>query len=116
MPCCSVQLLTYTSWQRAADRHRTAQGLPLDAESIAAGIVADAVHVGEVSIEVAEERLGPICALLIRDMIKVRTLPSRCDVYDDVSTATVRELCLSFYDARCVLVRLLIKHDGLQHC
>ncbi len=76
------------------------QGLPLDAESIAAGIVADAVHTGDVSIKLAGERLGPICALLIQDMIKVRTLPGRCDVYDDVSTATVRELCLNFYDAR----------------
>ena len=76
------------------------QGLPLDAESIAAGIVADAVHSGEVSHELAEERLGPICALLIQDMLKVRTLPSRCDVYDDVASGTVRELCLNFYDAR----------------
>ena len=78
----------------------TVQGLPLDAESIAAGIVADAVHSGEISHELAEERLGPICALLIQDMLKVRTLPSRCDVYDDVASGTVRELCLSFYDAR----------------
>ena len=79
------------------------QGLPLDAESIAAGIVADAVHTGELSIELAGERLGPICVLLIQDMLKVRTLPSRCDVYDDVASATVRELCLNFYDARSVL-------------
>lgn len=79
------------------------QGLPLDAESIAAGIVADAVHSGELSIELAAERLGPICVLLIQDMLKVRTLPSRCDVYDDVASATVRELCLNFYDARSAL-------------
>lgn len=47
------------------------QGLPLDAESIAAGIVADAVHEGRLSLEAAEDRLGPICALLIQDILKV---------------------------------------------
>ena len=84
-------------------KSQSVQGLPLDAESIAAGIVADAVHTGELSIELAGERLGPICVLLIQDMLKVRTLPSRCDVYDDVASATVRELCLNFYDARSAL-------------
>ncbi len=49
------------------------QGLPLDAESIAAGIVASAVHEGQLPLAVVEERLGPIPALLIRDMLKVHS-------------------------------------------
>lgn len=48
------------------------QGLPLDAESIAAGIVAVAVHERQLPLRVVEDRLGPIPALLIRDILKVQ--------------------------------------------
>ncbi|BDA46038.1 probable GTP diphosphokinase CRSH, chloroplastic at N-terminal half [Coccomyxa sp. Obi] len=93
----------------------SAQGVPLDAESIAAGIVASAVHEGQLPLGVVEDRLGPIPALLIRDMLKVRTLPQRCDVYDDVATGALRELCLNFYDARAIVVEVCRRADDLCH-
>lgn len=39
-------------------------------------------------------------------MLQVRTLPDRCDVYDDVATGALRELCLNFYDARAIVVEV----------
>jgi hypothetical protein len=63
------------------------QGLPLDAESIAAAIVADAVHDGRLPLEAVEERLGPICALLIHDILKVHSHISTCPFLLNVLTA-----------------------------
>ena len=81
------------------------QGVPLDAESIAAGMVADAVDAGRLSLEVVDERLGAIAGLLVRDLLRVRGLPQCCDVYNDVATGALRELCLNYYDARCAADR-----------
>lgn len=44
---------------------------------------------------------------------QVRTLPQRCDVYDDVATGALRELCLNFYDARAIVVEVCRRADDL---
>lgn len=62
------------------------QGFPLDAESIAAGILVDAVAAQRLSLGLVDHRLGPAVANLIEDIIKVRKLPSRVDLYDDVAS------------------------------
>lgn len=62
------------------------QGFPLDAESIAAGILVDAVAAQRLSLGVVDHRLGAAVANLIQDIIKVRRLPSRVDLYDDVAS------------------------------
>ena len=81
------------------------QGVPLDAESIAAGMVADAVDAGQLPLELVDERLGAIAGLLVRDLLRVRGLPQCCDVYNDVATGALRELCLNYYDTRRVADR-----------
>lgn len=43
----------------------------------------------------------------------MRTLPQRCDVYDDVATGALRELCLNFYDARAIVVEVCRRADDL---
>ena len=63
-----------------------AEGVPLDAESIAAGILAEAVSVGSLSTRVVEARLGSGVAQLLHDIMRVRALPKRLDIYDDVAT------------------------------
>ena len=62
------------------------QGFPLDAESIAAGILVDAVASQRLSLELVDDRLGLAVANLIEDIIKVRKLPSRVDLYDDTAS------------------------------
>lgn len=62
------------------------QGFPLDAESIAAAILVDAVAGQRLSLELVQHRLGTAVATLIGDVIKVRRLPSRVDLYDDVAS------------------------------
>ena len=48
-------------------------------------------------------------------MCQVRTLPQRCDVYDDVATGALRELCLNFYDARAIVVEVCRRADHLSN-
>lgn len=62
------------------------QGFPLDAESIAAGILVDAVAAQRLPLALVDHRLGPAVASLIEDIIKCRKLPSRVDLYDDVAS------------------------------
>ncbi len=62
------------------------QGFPLDSESIAAGILVDAVAAQRLSLGLVDARLGSPVANLIEDVLKVRRLPSRVDLYDDVAS------------------------------
>ncbi|KAK9868152.1 hypothetical protein WJX84_011061 [Apatococcus fuscideae] len=92
-----------------------AEGVPLDAESIAAGILAEAVSVGSLSTRVVEARLGSGVAQLLHDIMRVRALPKRLDIYDDVATSSLRELCLAFYDMRATVVEVVARAMHLEH-
>ncbi len=66
-----------------------ADGVPLDAESLAAGILAEAVSSGGLSTGVVEAQLGtagPGVAKLLNDIMRVRALPQRLNIYDDEAT------------------------------
>ena len=63
-----------------------ADGIPLDSESIAAGILAEVVSSGSLCTSVVEAQLGPGVAKLLHDVMRVRALPKRLDIYDDVAT------------------------------
>lgn len=89
------------------------QGFPLDAESIAAGILVDAVAAQRLSLGLVDDRLGSAVATLIKDVIKVRRLPSRVDLYDDVASSSLRELALTFYDTRAIVVELVARLVGM---
>lgn len=60
--------------------------MPLDAETIAAGVLVEAVANQHVSVALVEQRLGLGVANLLQDVVKVRQLPSRVDLYDDVAS------------------------------
>lgn len=116
-------------------------GLPLDAEAIAAGVLADVLahhhHLGggnsggaagdataggpglgagrglTHSLLLIEHRVGAGVAHLVHDVLRVRALPSRVDLYDDEAAAALRELCLSFYDPRATAVEVACRLEGL---
>ena len=115
-----------------------AAGLPIDAESIAAGILAEVLLAqpaapspsssggssssgggggeGGLTLAVVEERLGPIVAQLVHDVQRARALPARVELLDDTAAAALRELCLAFYDVRATAVEVVSRLDILCRC
>jgi hypothetical protein len=63
-----------------------ANGLPLDAASIAAGIVAEAVDVAALHIRSVQAKLGPEVAGLVHDVLAVRHATDRVQLYDDANS------------------------------
>lgn len=70
------------------------QGVPLDVETVAAGMLSEAVASQHLSLAVVEARVGSQVANLIEHVLKVKRLPSRVDLYDDV---TSRSACCSLF-------------------
>lgn len=66
-----------------------ASGLPLDAASIAAGIVAEAVDVAALHIRSVQAKLGPEVAGLVHDVLAVRHATDRVQLYDDANSRCV---------------------------
>lgn len=63
-----------------------ANGLPLDAASIAAGIVADAVDAALLHIRTVQAKLGQEVAGLVHDVLAVRHAPDKAQIYDDANS------------------------------
>ncbi|CAG9462056.1 unnamed protein product [Pedinophyceae sp. YPF-701] len=82
-------------------------GMGTDSETVAAGLVLEAVSNGDISLESVERELGPIVGSIVHDALVVRRAPQRVDLYDDDASAAIRELCLSFYDTRATVVELV---------
>lgn len=98
-----------------------AAGLPVDAESIAAGILAEVLLAGahtpgawhpppapagssaesssssggsgSLNLQVIEERVGPIVAQLVHDVQRARQLPARVELLDDTAARWVLLSC-----------------------
>lgn len=66
-----------------------ANGLPLDAASVAAGIVADAVDAAALHIRTVQAKLGSEVAGLVHDVLAVRHAPDRAQIYDDANSRCV---------------------------
>ena len=89
-------------------------GLPIDVDSIAAGILAEAFPRGlPLPDDAVAQRLGPAVAALLSDVAKVSRLPARIDLYDDGAAAALRELCLNFYDVRATAVEVVSRLHAL---
>jgi hypothetical protein len=69
-----------------------ANGLPLDAASIAAGIVAEAVDVAALHIRSVQAKLGPEVAGLVHDVLAVRHATDRVQLYDDAHSRCAERL------------------------
>lgn len=88
-------------------------GFPIDHEVIAAAIVAEAADLDLLDARAVEAKLGPGVLALLRDIHRVRTLPSRVELLDDEAASGLRELCLSFYDVRAIVVEVVSRHIAL---
>lgn len=64
-------------------------GLPLDAESIAAAVLGDAMQLGLLDIRTVEARLGMNVASLLHDLLRVREAGEKVELYDDDASRSV---------------------------
>ncbi|MEW5301840.1 MAG: hypothetical protein WDW38_008472 [Sanguina aurantia] len=92
-----------------------ASGLPLDAEAIAAGIIAEAAGEGLVHSSIISDRLGPNVAMLVHDVLRVRSAPGRVPMYDDGASSAIREWCLAVHDVRASVVEVVSRWNELRH-
>lgn len=70
----------------------------MDAATLAAGVLVEAVAAGTLSEAAVEAELGPAVGRLLHDSGRVRALPSRVDSYDDDTARALRQFCLAFHD------------------
>jgi len=89
--------------------------LRLGAETTVAGLLADAVHRGAVSLEQVEGVAGASVAALTHDAARLRALPARGAAHDDASARALRNFCLAFHDARSIAVALAWRLDLMRH-
>jgi GTP pyrophosphokinase len=54
--------------------------------------------------------------VLVHEIQRVREVPLRIQVYDEPSSAAVREQCLTLCDVRAVLIEVVCRIDQLQNC
>ncbi|KAG1659807.1 hypothetical protein FOA52_002143 [Chlamydomonas sp. UWO 241] len=90
-------------------------GIPLDAESIAAGVLLEAADTGRLGIAAIQARLGPGVADLVHDVQRIRSAPERVELFDDVASSAVREWCLALHDVRAVVLQVVDVWDSLRH-
>ena len=90
-------------------------GVPLPPEGIAAAIVADAAADGRAAIAMIESELGRDVAELVLAVLRVRDAPCAVDLYDDVVSSALREMCLAYYDVRALVLEIVCKLDALQN-
>eukprot|EP00894_Picocystis_sp_ML_P004852 jgi/Pico_ML_1/55369/g1063.t1 len=89
--------------------------LGLGKETAVAGLLADAVHRGVVSLSEVEEAAGASVAALTHDAARLRALPARGAAHDDDSARALRNFCLAFHDARSIFVALAWRLDLMRH-
>lgn len=90
-------------------------GIPasVDRDALAACLLIDSVECGSISIETVEDRLGAGVASIIADCLRIKTAPSRVELYDDVASSAIREWCLAFHDVRSSSIEVLSRLDDL---
>ena len=90
----------------------------MDAECMSAGLLRDALVAGSVSLKEIEQSLGSSVMRLTHDCVRLKRLPGRVSTgsYDDATAQKLRTFCLSFHDARAVVVELAYRADALRNC
>ena len=54
--------------------------------------------------------------MLVHEIQRVRAAPLSIQIYDEASSAAVREQCLTLCDVRAVLIEVVCRLDQLQNC
>lgn len=101
--------------QAAVDVVAQLTKLRLGVETTVAGLLADAVHRGAVSLEQVEDVAGASVAALTHDAARLRALPARGAAHDDASARALRNFCLAFHDARSIAVALAWRLDLMRN-
>ncbi|XP_052174165.1 probable GTP diphosphokinase CRSH, chloroplastic [Diospyros lotus] len=89
--------------------------LQMDAEVISAGILKEVLEAGAISILEVRNRIGTGTAHLLHESYRVKNISAKVDVLDDDTAAALRKFCLTYYDARAVILDLAFKLDTMRH-
>ena len=87
----------------------------MDAETIAAGLLREALDCGRLSLATVEAQLGAAVSRILHDSVKVRHLSGTAECLDDATAAEIRNFCLGFHDPRAILVQLAATLDSMRH-
>lgn len=93
----------------------TLADLRMDAETIAAGLVRDAVERGALSHGAVEAALGEGVTRVLHDSQRVRRAPQRAEGLDDSSARALRQFCLAFHDPRAIIIELAVSLHTMRH-
>ncbi len=94
----------------------SAEKATVSCDVIAAAILSTAFSTSPVFPSThVRRKVGKRVAQLSEDIVKVRRIPSRIDVYDDEDAAAVRDMCLAFYDISASMVEVVSRLMDLEN-
>ncbi|XP_042513032.1 probable GTP diphosphokinase CRSH, chloroplastic [Macadamia integrifolia] len=89
--------------------------LQMDAEVISAAILREVLEASAISIREVGHHVGTGTAHLLHESLRLREIPSKVEILDDDSAATLRKYCLTYYGIRALILDLVLKLDAMRH-
>ncbi|KAJ4968404.1 hypothetical protein NE237_015105 [Protea cynaroides] len=89
--------------------------LQMDAEVISAAILREVLEAGALTINEVGHHVGTSTAHLLHESWRLREIPTKVEVLDYDSAATLRKYCLTYYDIRALVLDLALKLDAMRH-
>ncbi|KAL3505550.1 hypothetical protein ACH5RR_030932 [Cinchona calisaya] len=89
--------------------------LQMDAEVISAGILTQVLEAGAMSFFQLRDRIGTSTAHLLHESLRIKNISSKVELLDDDCAAALRRYCLTYYDARALILDLALKLDTMRH-
>lgn len=87
----------------------------MDAEVISAGILRELLERGAVSFYQVRDRIGVSTAHLLHESLRLKNMSSKIELLDNESATALRKFCLTYYDARALVLDLALKLDKMRH-
>lgn len=89
--------------------------LQMDAEVISAGVLRQILDNGAMSLYELRDRIGLSTVHLVHESLRVKNVSSRVELLDDDYAAALRKFCLTYYDARALVLELALRLDMMRH-
>lgn len=89
--------------------------LQMDAEVISAGVLRELLEGGAISFYQVRDRIGVSTAHLLHESLRLKNMSSKIELLDDECATALRKFCLTYYDARALVLDLALKLDKMRH-
>lgn len=87
----------------------------MDAEVISAGILRELLEAGAISFYRVRDQIGLSTAHLLHESLRLKNISSKIELLDDECATALRKFCLTYYDARALVLDLALKLDKMRH-